>query len=85
LGLSYFEKEQYQDAINSFKTAITHARSEPESTQKRENLSFYNNNKGLALYHDKKFPDAMEAYDEAIALNELNAENYFNRGNVRLN
>jgi tetratricopeptide (TPR) repeat protein len=51
----------------------------------KENLSFYFNNRGLAYYHLRNFSDAIKDYDEAITLNETNAENFFNRGNVYLN
>ena len=52
-------------------------------------MSFYHNNKGLALYQaavligDSMY-ECIKEYDSAIEKNETNAENYFNRGNARL-
>ena len=50
-----------------------------------ENLSFYHKNLGLALYHQGDMERALEEYEKAIKYNDMNADNYFNRGNVRLN
>ena len=91
LGLSYFEKELYHDANKSFDRAIqlesTATAADPSLS--KENLSFYFNNKGLALYQaailiGDSLYECIKEYDEAIKLNEGNAENYFNRGNARL-
>ena len=54
LGLSYFEKEDWEMALGSYEEAI---RLEVEKIKSEkgerswENLSFYHKNLGLALYH----------------------------------
>ena len=81
----------YHDANKSFDRAIqlesTATAADPSLS--KENLSFYFNNKGLALYQaailiGDSLYECIKEYDEAIKLNEGNAENYFNRGNARL-
>jgi tetratricopeptide (TPR) repeat protein len=74
LGLSYFEKEDFEDAINEFSTAI-----------KLDPHPFHYNNRGLANYHMGLLEDAKKDYDEAIKGNPDDALVYFNRGNVYLN
>lgn len=56
-----------------------------DPNRSKENLSFYHKNLGLALYHNNEMERALEEYGKAIALNPENADNYFNRGNVKLN
>jgi tetratricopeptide (TPR) repeat protein len=56
-----------------------------ERDRSHENLSFYHKNLGLALYHQGDMERALEEYERAIDYNDANADNYFNRGNVRLN
>jgi tetratricopeptide (TPR) repeat protein len=86
LGLSFFENEDWDDAISSYTKAISlEMQAVNELGVSKENLSFYFNNRGLAYYHLRNFSDAIKDYDEAITLNETNAENFFNRGNVYLN
>jgi len=52
LGLSFFEKEMYHDANKSFDRAIQleQVATAADASLSKENLSFYHNNKGLALY-----------------------------------
>ena len=88
LGLSYFELEEWELALASYELAI---RLEDERIQAEkgehsyENLSFYHKNLGLALYHYGDMARALEEYEWAIHYDDSNADNYFNRGNVRLN
>ena len=86
LGLSYFENEDFSDALGSYTMAITKETTEvTEKNANPENLSFYHKNRGLALYHQGEMEDAKHDYDLAIDYNPANADNYFNRGNVFLN
>lgn len=73
LGLSYFEKGDYDEALNHFTKAIS---IEPHP--------FHYNNRGLAFYHLKKYEEALKDYDEAISRNPDDPTYYFNRGNVLL-
>ena len=88
LGLSYFEREEWEMALSSYEEAI---RLEIEKIKAEkgdrswENLSFYHKNLGFALYHQGDMTRALEEYEKAIEFNDSNADNYFNRGNVRLN
>lgn len=74
LGLSYFEKEEFEDALSEFTKAIT-----------LEPHPFHLNNRGLALYHMGRLDDAKADYDKAIDKNPDDSLVYFNRGNVYLN
>lgn len=74
LGLSYFEKEEFDEALSEFSKAIS---IEPHS--------FHYNNRGLAHYHIGKLEEAKKDYDDAITLNPEDPFFYFNRGNVFLN
>ncbi len=74
LGLSYFEKEEYEDALNEFSKAIglkPHA--------------LHYNNRGLALYHIGNLDGAKKDFDEALKKNADDPFIYFNRGNVFMN
>ena len=87
LGLSYFESEQFDLALQAYDGAI-HLEVEKiknDGGRSWENLSFYHKNLGLALYHQGDMERALEEYEKAIKYNDMNADNYFNRGNVRLN
>lgn len=74
LGLSYFEKEDFEEALTEFSKAIA-----------LEPHSFHYNNRGLAHYHIGKLEEAKKDYDEAINKNPDDPFFYFNRGNVYLN
>ena len=74
LGLSFFEKEDFEEALNEFTKAI-----------QIEQHSFHYNNRGLAYYHINKLEEAKKDYDEAIGRNPDDPFFYFNRGNVYLN
>ena len=57
-GLSFFENENYADAINDFTKAIK---------KSGGNVAVHYNNRGLALFHlkeDKK--EALEDFEKAI-------------------
>lgn len=85
MGLSQFEADDYESALHSYNQAIKleMAKIKQERDRSRENLSFYHKNLGLALQHLEQYDAALEEYEKAISYNEYNAENYFNRGNVR--
>ena len=87
LGLSYFEKEEFDAALCSYEEAIRleNAKIKAETDRSDENLSFYHKNLGLALYHQGEMDRAMSEYVVAIEKNPSNADNYFNKGNVHLN
>ena len=86
-GLSHFEREEFEQALVSYETAIQLEieKLKVEKDRSLENLSFYHKNLGLALYHQGEYGRALEEYQTAIGHNDANADNYFNRGNVRLN
>ena len=86
-GLSQFEREDFEAALVSYETAIglETEKLKVEKDRSFENLSFYHKNLGLALYHQGDYARAFEEYQRAIELNDANADNYFNRGNVHLN
>ena len=86
-GLSQFEQEDFDQALVSYETAINleTEKLKVEKDRSCENLSFYHKNLGLALYHSGEYARAFNEYQKAIELNDENADNYFNRGNVHLN
>lgn len=55
LGLSYFEKEDYDEALNEFTKSIA-----------LEQHPFHYNNRGLAYYHIGQYDLAKKDFDEAI-------------------
>jgi tetratricopeptide (TPR) repeat protein len=73
LGLSYFEKEEFQEALAEFTKAI-----------QCEDHPFHLNNRGLAYYHIGSLDEAKKDFDEAIKKNDTDPFFYFNRGNVFL-
>lgn len=79
LGLSYFENDQFGDAVNQYTQAIN-----KEDPGRKQELSFYYKNRGLAQYHLGVMDSALDNYEHAIRYNPDNADNYFNRGNVYL-
>ena len=74
LGLSYFEKEDYDEALNEFTKSIA-----------LEQHPFHYNNRGLAYYHIGQNELAQKDFDEAIKKQPDDPLVYFNRGNVYLN
>lgn len=74
LGLSYFEKEEFEDALNEFTKAIG---------LKPHALHF--NNRGLAYYHIGQNELAKRDFDEALKKNTDDPFVFFNRGNVFMN
>lgn len=74
LGLSYFEKEDYEEALSEFTKAIA-----------IEQHPFHFNNRGLANYHLNRIDEAKNDYDDAIKRNPDDSLAFFNRGNVYLN
>jgi tetratricopeptide (TPR) repeat protein len=74
LGLSYFEKNEMEQAIQEFNKAI-----------KLERSSVHFNNLGLAYFHNKQIDEALENFSEALELNTIGDPTiYFNRGNAYL-
>lgn len=81
----------YHEANKAFDRAIQLEQqlTAADPSLSKENLSFYHNNKGLALYQaaimiGDSLYECIKEYDSAIEKSENNAENYFNRGNARL-
>jgi len=87
LGLSYFELEDWEEALTQYTKAINiEMASTTELGLSKEYLSLYLNNRGLAYYHLRNFEDAIKDYNDAInVIGGTNAETFFNRGNVYLN
>lgn len=74
LALSYFENEEFEEALNHYGKAI---QIEPSAV--------HYNNRGLAHYHSDQFEEAKSDFDKAIKKDPNDATIYFNRGNVYLN
>lgn len=74
LGLSLFEREDFEEAVNEFTKAIGLAAH-----------SYHYNNRGLAYYHMGLFDEALSDYNEAIKRQAEDALTFYNRGNVFLN
>ena len=75
MGLSYFENEEFEEALNSYQKAIQH---DTES-------AVHYNNRGLAYYHFDKLEEAKADFDIAHAKDPMDPTILFNRGNVFLN
>lgn len=74
LGLSYFEKGQYGEAIDEFTNSIA-----------LEKDPVHYNNRGLTYYHTSQYELANKDFDEAIKKLPNDPMVYFNRGNVYRN
>ena len=74
IGLSYFEKNEFENATIAFSKAI-----------KIEPQSVHYNNRGLANFHSSNIKWALEDFEQAIKLNKTGDPTiYFNRGNAFL-
>lgn len=73
LGLSLFEKEDYEEALVSYGKAI-----------KLAETSIYYNNRGLANFYSDKLEEAKKDFDLAIAMDPEDITIYLNRGNMHL-
>ena len=85
--MSLYELGNNDEAIIAYSNAIKHeqdATKDYPAGAKKETLSFYLNNKGLALFNLEQPDGAMSDYEEAILNNPDDAEIYFNIGNVHL-
>ena len=62
LGLSYFEKGLFEDALHSYGEAIRleNEKIKVEKDRSKENISFYHKNLGLALYHMNDMTGALD-------------------------
>jgi tetratricopeptide (TPR) repeat protein len=74
LGLSYFENDEFDEALIHYKKAID-----------LEPSSVHYNNRGLAYYHFDKLIEAKKDFEDAIAKDPEDSTIYFNLGNVYLN
>ena len=74
LGLSYFEKGEFEDALIHYLKAIS-----------LEPTAVHYNNKGLANYHINRQEEAKIDFDNAVMKDPNDPTIYFNRGNVFLN
>ena len=74
LGLSYFENDDFEEALIHYKKAID-----------LEPSSVHYNNRGLAFYHFDKLEEAAQDFEKAIELDPQDSTIYFNLGNVYLN
>lgn len=74
LGLTYFENNEMDLAVQEFKKAVI-----------KEPQSVHYNNRGLAYFHNDQITDALEDFDQAVLLNTIGDPTiYFNRGNAYL-
>lgn len=74
LGLSYFEKGMYEEALVYYQKAIS-----------LEETAVHLNNRGLTFYHINRLEPAKNDFDKAIELNSNDPVIFFNRGNMFLN
>lgn len=74
LGLSYFERGDFENALIHYQKAIS-----------LEESAIHYSNRGLALYHINRLDEAKKDFDRAIELDPENPTIIFNRGNVFLN
>ena len=74
LGLSFFEKGDFEEALVHYGKAIT-----------AEQSSVHYNNRGLAHYHINKQEEAKADFDMALDKDPHDSTIYFNRGNLFLN
>lgn len=74
MGLSFFEKGEYEEALQNFTKAIS-----------QEESAIHYNNRGLAYYHTSNFEAAKLDFDKAISIDPYDPTIIFNRGNVFLN
>lgn len=74
LGLSFFEKGDFEEALNHYAKAIQF-----------EQSAVHYNNRGLANYHINRLEEARSDFDQAIDLDPNDPTIIFNRGNVYLN
>lgn len=74
LGLSYFENDEFDEALIHYRKAID-----------LEPSSVHYNNRGLAYYHFDKLQEAKEDFEAAISKDPNDPIIYFNLGNVFLN
>ena len=89
LGLSLFEANKLDEAIECYTKAIQFEEAEMKENRASnpENLSYFYKNRGLAYFHRQDEDDmvaALKDYKLAIGKNPDNADNYFNKGNVHL-
>jgi tetratricopeptide (TPR) repeat protein len=74
MGLTLFEKGEFDSAADHFKKAIKFGPS-----------AVHYNNRGLANFHAQNIKDALEDFDRALELNSNSDPTiYFNRGNALL-
>lgn len=74
LGLSYFENEDFDQALHMYTKAI-----------KKEESAVHYNNRGLAYYHCDQLDAAEKDFNKALDIDHKDPTIYFNRGNVYLN
>ena len=74
MGLSFFERGDFEDALNHYGKAIQY-----------EQSAVHFNNRGLANYHINRLDEAKADFDKAVDLDPNDPTIIFNRGNVFLN
>ena len=85
LGMSYFKAGDFEDATNEYTKAIQNIKTDNKNNEYdpevRNTIAIFCNNRGLAFYHQYKYEEAKQDFNEAISLNPKDAIYYFNRGN----
>ena len=74
LGLSYFEKGDFDEALKHYTKAIN-----------IDKTSVHFSNRGLAHYHIGKLDEAEKDFNSALDKDPNDPHTFFNRGNVYLN
>ncbi len=88
LGWAKVTQKRYEDALQDFDKALTFfdeaiERDPQKATPLNCQKAIALNRKGTTLLYQRRFDEALTAYDEAINLNNQYASAYYNRGHVK--
>jgi tetratricopeptide (TPR) repeat protein len=85
VGQVYFEKEEYEQAVEAFKLALLPRPNEPppsaEETQNiQDRMAAALCNRGVAKFESGAYLDAIECYEDALQYDKGNADIHYNLG-----
>lgn len=79
-GISFFASEDYENAILDFESAISISQNDSSLENNRRLRTLLWNNKGVALAHQDKYNEAVQAYDRALEILPQYADARNNKG-----